>query len=439
MTEATVQYVNPARAATPAAAGLSDSERVLLTEIERRVAAQVSTEAIIDFLFEATHDLSPCDRVSIAFTEEQGHRLVAYYTRSTYQPTALNRGYAEDLRQSSLAAVLDAGQVRIIHDLEAYAADHPDSRSTRLLLEEGVRSSLTCPLVVDRRIVGVLFRSARKPHAYTAVHARLHGAIGESLAPAVEKTYRIERLEQCNRAYLEMLMFVGHELKSPIAALLTSAQLLRDGYLGDLNDKQTDAVKRLVGRGRHVLELVQDYLELAEIEQGTLRLTPRADVDLERDVFAPVFETLQPQLQASRMTLAIDAPEDTRAVEVDPQLLRVAVTSLLSNALRFGFEGGEIRLGAARGRGNLEIHVWNTGPGFEPGDRAKLFRKFSRLGAPAAGSRGTGVGLYTVWRLIHLHGGHVDARSEPGEWAEFICEIPQPLPAEVTSQASATG
>ena len=436
MTAATVQYINPARTA---AAGLSDSERALLVEIERRVAGQVSTEAIIDFLFEATHDLSPCDRVSIAFSEEHGHRLVAYYTRSAYQPTALNRGYAEDLRQSSLAAVLDAGQVRIIHDLEAYAADHPDSRSTRLLLGEGVRSSLTCPLVVDRRTVGVLFRSARKPHAYTAEHARLHGAIGASLAPAVEKTYRIERLEQCNRAYLEMLMFVGHELKSPIAALLTSAQLLRDGYLGDLNDKQIDAVKRLIGRGRHVLELVQDYLELAEIEQGTLQLNPRADVDLERDVFAPVFETLQPQLQASRMTLAIDTPEQARPVEVDPQLLQVAVTSLLSNAIRFGFEGGEIRLGATHRPDQLEIRVWNAGPGFQPADRAKLFRKFSRLGAPAAGSRGTGVGLYTVWRLVHRHGGHIDARSEPGEWAEFICEIPQPLPAELKTPSPVTG
>jgi signal transduction histidine kinase len=71
--------------------------------------------------------------------------------------------------------------------------------------------------------------------------------------------------------------------------------------------------------------------------------------------------------------------------------------------------------------------VWNEGPGFPDADRPKLFRKFSRLDAPELNRRkGTGVGLYTSWRLVQLHGGRIDADSRPGEWAEFIVTLPQP-------------
>jgi signal transduction histidine kinase len=75
----------------------------------------------------------------------------------------------------------------------------------------------------------------------------------------------------------------------------------------------------------------------------------------------------------------------------------------------------------------VEIAVWNEGPGFAPEDRGRLFQRFSRLRTRGEAKRGTGVGLYSAWRIVQLHNGRIRARSEPGSWAEFAFELPQPL------------
>ncbi|MBN1442160.1 MAG: ATP-binding protein, partial [Planctomycetes bacterium] len=110
-------------------------------------------------------------------------------------------------------------------------------------------------------------------------------------------------------------------------------------------------------------------------------------------------------------------------------LLRIALANLASNAIKYGRRGGEVRVSARLGPRGLRLAVWNEGPGFPPEQRSKLFRRFSRLTTPELkGRKGTGVGLYTVWRIAKLHGGRTGARSEPGQWAEFFVEIPQPAP-----------
>ena len=97
-----------------------------------------------------------------------------------------------------------------------------------------MRSNLACPLSVEGRIVGFIFRSSRRTHAYRPRHIELQMAISERLSQAVEKAWRIEQLEEANHAYTQMLGFVSHELKSPVASMVTDAELLSQGYLGDL-------------------------------------------------------------------------------------------------------------------------------------------------------------------------------------------------------------
>jgi signal transduction histidine kinase len=115
-------------------------------------------------------------------------------------------------------------------------------------------------------------------------------------------------------------------------------------------------------------------------------------------------------------------------VDCDPDLMTIAMTNLLGNAAKYGRKNGKIRLTVNRGPARLDVSVWNEGPGFKEEDREKLFRKFSRLDDPAhRKAKGTGVGLYTVWRIINQHGGRIEAHSRYGEWAEFAFWIPQPL------------
>ena len=122
-------------------------------------------------------------------------------------------------------------------------------------------------------------------------------------------------------------------------------------------------------------------------------------------------------------------PAGLQPVQCDPELLRIVLVNLLGNAVKYGEAGGALRVTLERGPDQLLVRVWNAGPGFREEERPRLFRKFSRLQAPELqGRKGTGVGLYTAWRIVHLHGGRLDAQSQPGQWAEFSVELPQPLP-----------
>ncbi|MBN1510632.1 MAG: GAF domain-containing sensor histidine kinase [Phycisphaerae bacterium] len=416
-------------ATPPGAAAFTDAERQLLDAVNRRVAAQESTEAIVDFLFEQMQGVMPCDRVSIALLEDDGRRLVSRHTRAAYEPLRLGNGYAEDLAGSSLEQVFVRNDLRFIHDLQAYLSAHPNSRSTRALVKEGVRSSLTCALAVEGRRVGVLFRSSRRPRAYDTHQAHLLAAVAERLSQAVEKTWRIEQLAAATAAYTEMLGFVSHELKSPVASMMSTTQTLVDGYLGELTDEQRDALQRVLTRGRYVLDLVRDYLDLARLEGGQMRFAPRDDVSFADDVLTPAIEVVRPALDEKHMELTVDVPSTTPGLSADPDLLRIVLVNLLSNAVKYGNEAGTVRVRAVQAPDEFAVSVWNSGPGFPPEQQSRLFRKFSRLtSAVSKQARGTGVGLYTVWRIIRAHGGRVSAESAPGQWAEFRFTIPQPLP-----------
>ena len=403
----------------------SPAELDTLEKINARIAAGRSLEEIITFLFETVRAVSPCDRIGLSFLEEGGRRLVAHFAIAAYTPLLLRKGYAEDLRGSSLERVINKRTPRIINDLEAYLAAHPKSVSTRILVREGVRSSLTCPLYVDDRVVGLLFRSSRERNAYDEAHVKLHLAMAERIGQAVEKAYRIEQLEAANAAYTEMLGFVSHELKSPLASIIMDGKVLGDGYLGDLSSPQLDKIGRMIGKAEYLLNLVREYLDLARIESGSLELNVRRDVPFAGEVIEPSIDIVKPQIEERRMHLMADLDESLRC-DCDPDLMKIVVVNLVGNAVKYGNEGGEIRVRLWKEGDSLFTAVRNEGPGFPRSLRGKLFRKFSRLDTPELKARkGTGVGLYTTWRIVELHGGRIDAVSEEGAWAEFSFEIPR--------------
>lgn len=413
---------------------IDDDTRAILKTVNQKVAAKPSLNDVIDLLFEHTRSVIPFDRMGLAFLEDGGHRVVSHYARAVYAPMLLTKGYTADLRGSSLERMIKSGKPRIIDDLPAYLADHPGSHSSRLLVEEGVRSSLTCPLNIEGRVIGFLFRSSRQSRAYGSLHVELEMAISERLGQAVEKAWRIEQLTAANRAYLEMLAFVSHEIKNPVASIVTDARLLANGYLGDLNDAQKEKLERLIAKAQYLLDLGADYLDLARVDGGQLTLDAEQHVDFLAQVVAPAIDIVGPQIDRSGMTLELQVPQTRIDAECDPGLLRIVLANLLGNAAKYGREGGVIRLTVVRESSRLAVSVWNEGEGFAPEERTRLFRRFSRLRSSAAQKKGTGVGLYSSWRIMQLHHGRIRARSEQGSWAEFSFELSQPLGLDADPQ-----
>lgn len=422
-----IEYLNP-EGPTDFSAEFSAEERAILDAINRRVAAAESLNAVMNFVFDSMRPICPCDRIGIAFLDENGLRVVSHWHKALYEPIYLGKGFAQDLRGSSLEGIIKTGRTRLINDLEQYLELHPDSVSTKLIVREGVRSNMTCPLIVEDRPVGFLFRSSREPYAYDDHQVRMHLAIAERLSQAVEKAYRIEQLDAANKAYFEMLGFISHELKSPLASMVMDADTLTMGYHGEMPEEQRQKVVKMADKARFLLGLVDDYLDLARIESGDLKTDFQTGLDFIEEVVEPAIEMTQSAMDKQAVTLTREAPERLIA-DFDPSLMRVALLNLMGNAVKYGEPNGQIRLRVEQADAKIRVSVWNSGPGFPRAEASRLFRKFSRLRTPELMKRkGTGVGLYTVWRVLQLHGGRVWAESEEGNWAEFHFEIPQPLP-----------
>ena len=400
------------------------TELDVLDHINENIVACESLESTIDYLFESIRPIVHCDRIGIAFAAENDKRIVCRYARADYAPLIMTEGYAEDLHSSTLAEIVSHGKLRVIHDMSAYLARKPESRSTKILLAEGVGSSITLPLSVGGRNVGILFISRREQNCFDTTATSFLFAVNNRLSQAIEKIYRIEQLAKANKNYMDMLGFVTHELKSPIAGIMMLTQAISDEMYGDCNDQQRQVLDRVSVKGQYLLSLIKDYLNLARMETGELVINSKSNVDLITQVIEPVLEINQSAIASSKMLLKLDLPP-VFEISCDPDLMKIALSNLVGNACKYGHLGGEIKIRMTKIDNRVNLAVWNQGPGFDETQRGMLFQKFSRLDKPEFKAiSGTGVGLFTTWKIIDLHGGSISADSQPNNWAEFKFSLP---------------
>jgi two-component system NtrC family sensor kinase len=231
-------------------------------------------------------------------------------------------------------------------------------------------------------------------------------------------------LKQLNQNYMDMLEFVTHELKSPLASCLFGVGSLKEGLIGQPNGEQArvlDAVERNL---EYLNEMILNYLNLSRIEKNELRFEPRS-LSFRKEVLDPTMEQVSRQVYATGMFVAIDVPEDVM-VKGDRDLLRIVMDNLLSNAVKYGRHYSTIRVWHEElPSGVQRFRVQNEGRGFRPADIEKLFRKFSRLDvAELRAKRGTGLGLFITRQIIERHGGQIRAETRENQWAMFVFDLP---------------
>jgi diguanylate cyclase (GGDEF)-like protein len=182
---------------------LDKKDLQLLLDVIGKINSGLVTEEILDFVYESFSAMVPYDRIGCALIMPGGKVVSTIWARAEYERMEIRPGYEGALAGSSLEGILDSGEPRILNDLRSYLRDHPDSDSTARIVREGIRSSLTCPLIVDGRPIGFLFFSSTEPGTYADAHVEIYRQIASHISVTVEKGRLLQALLETKSRLVE--------------------------------------------------------------------------------------------------------------------------------------------------------------------------------------------------------------------------------------------
>jgi CheY-like chemotaxis protein len=214
---------------------------------------------------------------------------------------------------------------------------------------------------------------------------------------------------------------MSHELRTPLNAVLGFGQLLE---MDELGEEQRVSIGHIMRAGRHLLELINEVLDISRIEAGRFAVSPEP-VSV-GEVAREALDLIGPLAAERQVRIECLIPDGAGGcVLADRKRLAQVLLNLISNAVKYNRPGGSVSVSAVEGTGgHTRLQVADTGPGIDPAMAHRLFRPFERLGAAPTGVEGTGLGLALSKRLIDAMGGSIGAESRLGEGSTFWVELP---------------
>ncbi|HET7322146.1 MAG TPA: ATP-binding protein [Longimicrobiaceae bacterium] len=297
--------------------------------------------------------------------------------------------------------------------------------SGKLLNERGEMSAIVSVLHDQTKVV----ENERLASELSGLNENLEGRILAATEELEERNRVLEwqshELERAYRLKSQFLASMSHELRTPINALLGYTSLMRDRIYGELNQRQDEALTRMYTASQHLLELVNDILDLAKIEAGKMpvHVEPVNVAEIVRELSLAI----EPMVRQRHLEYRLDLGDHLPVIETDRTKVKQIVLNLLSNAVKFTHEGYiAVHARADEDGEGVEVEVEDSGIGIKEEDLAKIFEDFRQVDQSSTREYGgTGLGLSITKKLLHLLGGTIRVRSTPGEGSVFTIWLPR--------------
>jgi signal transduction histidine kinase/ActR/RegA family two-component response regulator len=319
-------------------------------------------------------------------------------------------------RERRPIAVSDLGQVELDNHL-------------RILHDAGWRSLVAVPMLREEQIVGSLIVRRQRTGDFTEETVDLLETFASQSALALlnaqlfgELKEQSVELELASRHKSEFLASMSHELRTPLNAILGFSEVLLEQMFGEINERQEEYLRDINGSGKHLLELLNEILDLSKVEAGRMELE-YSTFDLPPMLDGAV-AMLRERAALHGITMEVEVGDGVDEVYADELRLKQVLLNLITNAVKFTGDGGTVVVRAVREGAEIRITVTDTGVGVPEADRERIFESFQQGGRGSSREEGTGLGLTLSRRIVELLGGHMWLESEVGRGSTFGFAFP---------------
>jgi len=297
------------------------------------------------------------------------------------------------------------------------------------VIEEGFRALLALPLLRKDRLIGGLIVRRKDPGEFpTSVVEMLQTFAAQSVV-AIHNAHLFSEIEEkgkeleiANKHKSEFLANMSHELRTPLNAILGFTELIIDNIYGDVPDKIKGVLERVEKNGRHLLNLINDVLDLSKIEAGRLKLSIN-DYSMQA-VIETAVTSVEALAMEKKLELSAIISDEMSKGRGDEQRISQVILNLLGNAIKFTDQGA-VKIEAKSDNHNFIVSVSDTGPGLSEKDQQKIFEEFRQAdGSSTRKKGGTGLGLSISKKIIEMHKGHIGVESTLGGGSTFWFSLP---------------
>jgi signal transduction histidine kinase/HAMP domain-containing protein len=405
-----------------------DTERNLerigaLHDIVLATSSSLNLEAVLRELLQKIDRFLPYRVVTVQLLNKKTGRL---------EPAACqNIDESEWKAETKSRDGLDASAPVILPVIVRNSQTDRRTSGSEFLRRHGLISFAQLPLIAKNEVLGTITFFKKEEHEFTGDEVEFPNTLAGQAAIAISNAQLYERstelaieLDKASKLQADFSAMIVHDLRSPLSTIMSIAEMMGNGVLGDLNDDQKDWTDRIKNNAAGLVELVGDFLDVSKLESGRIGLT-RVPTDVTQLLHRSV-ENFGPLARSKKIDLSYQGDGFLPAIEVDARRLDQVLNNLISNALKFTAEGGSVRLQALRNnRNGIIVRVQDTGVGISSDEIANLFQKYQQsTSGKTSEQKGTGLGLVISKMIVEAHGGKIWVESEEGKGTTFAFTLP---------------